>query len=184
MLNNISVATTDDIGLHEHGPGHHHGPHGGFGPIGRGMGLGFARRGEFRFLILMALSEKPMHGYALIQEIGETYQRPISAGLVYPTLQELEDMGMVVSAEKEGKKVYSMTADGKSYLKDNDDVVSRLKAGREYAGKVGQFSIVRDLRDMEGMLITNADYIDDEKMKRMQEILAEAKRKMAGIVFE
>ena len=149
------------------------------------MGPGFGlRRGEFRFLILMALSEKPMHGYALIQELGETYQRPVSAGLVYPTLQELEDMGFVVSEEKEGKKVHSITAEGRGYLEDNEDVVRRLKAGREYAGKVGQFSIIRDLRDMEGMLMTNADYIDDEKMKRIQETLAEAKRKMATIVFE
>lgn len=149
------------------------------------MGLGFGvRRGEFRFLILLALSEKPMHGYALIQEIGETYQRQVSAGLVYPTLQGLEGMGFVVSAEKEGKNVYSITAEGKSYLGDNQDVVSRLKAGKEYAGKVGQFSIIRDLRDMEGMLMANADYMDDEKMKKIQETLADAKRRMAGIVFE
>ena len=149
------------------------------------MGPGFGlRRGEFRFLVLIALSEKPMHGYALIQEVGETYQRPVSAGLVYPTLQELEDMDLVVSSEKEGKKVYSITAAGKAYLKENEGVVARLRAGREYAGKVGQFSIIRDLREMEGMLMTNADYVDDEKMKRIQEVLAEAKRKMAGIVFE
>ena len=149
------------------------------------MGPGFRlRRGEFRFLVLIALSEKPMHGYALIQEMGETYQRPVSAGLVYPTLQELEDMGLVVSSEEEGKKVYSVTAAGKGYLGDNEDVVSRLKAGREYAGKVGQFSIIRDLREMEGMLMANADYVDDEKMKRIQEILAEAKKKMAAAVFE
>ena len=127
MLNNISSVTANDIAVYGHGPGHHHGPHGGFGPAGGWMGAGFGvRRGELRFLILIALSEKPMHGYALIQEIGETYQRPVSAGLVYPTLQELEDMGFVVSAEKEGKKVYSITADGKSYLKDNEDTVSRL----------------------------------------------------------
>ena len=149
------------------------------------MGPGFRlRRGEFRFLVLIALSEKPMHGYALIQEMGETYQRPVSAGLVYPTLQELEVMGLVVSSEEEGKMVYSVTAGGKGYLRDNEDVVSRLKAGREYAGKVGQFSIIRDLREMEGMLMANADYVDDEKMKRIQEILAEAKKKMAAAVFE
>ncbi len=149
------------------------------------MGPGFGlRRGEFRFLILIALNEKPMHGYALIQEIGETYQRQVSAGLVYPTLQELEDMGLVASSEKEGKKVYSITPDGRECLKENEDVVSRLKAGREYADKVGQFSILRDLRDMEGMLMTNAEYINDEKMKMIQEILTESKRKMAAVVFQ
>jgi len=76
-----------------------HRTHNGFMPMNRGkmcsrVGV---RRGEFRFLILLALNDKPMHGYALIQEIGRTYQRPTSAGLVYPTLQELQDMGLVVS---------------------------------------------------------------------------------------
>ena len=140
------------------------------------------RRGEFRFLILLALTKEPMHGYALIQEIGKTYQRPVSAGLVYPTLQELEDMGFVTSEEREGKKVYSITAEGKHYLDENVDVVGRLKAGQEYAGKVGQFSFMKDLRDMH-MMLMNTEYIDKEKMVRIQETLAETKRKVAAIVF-
>lgn len=151
--------------------------------MGRGMGMGFGvRRGEFRFLILIALNEKPMHGYALIQEIGGAYQRPVSAGLVYPTLQELEDMGLIASKEKEGKKVYSITTGGKRYLTENEEVVSRLKAGQEYAGRVGQFSFMRDLRDIQAILM-NAEYADDKKMKDIQEAVAEAKRKISAIVF-
>lgn len=163
---------------------HHHGHHLGFGPVGPGMGMGFGvRRGEFRFLVLIVLNEKPMHGYALIQEIGRTYQRPVSAGLVYPTLQELEDMGFVTSREKEGKKILSITVDGRNYLKENEDIVSRLQEGREYAGRMGQFSFVKDLRDIQAMLMTNAEYVDREKMTRIQETVTEAKRKIAAIVF-
>ena len=146
------------------------------------MGFG-VRRGEFRFLILMALSGKPMHGYALIQELGTTYQRPVSAGVVYPTLQELEDMGLVSSREMEGKKVYSITADGRKHLAENGEVVDRLRAGQEYAGRLGQFDLVKDLQDLEAMLMVNAEYVDDGKMKKIQEIIAEAKRKVAGVVF-
>ena len=152
--------------------------------MGEGMGPSFGvRRGEFRFLILMALSEKPMHGYALIQEIGKTYQRPISAGLVYPTLQELEDMGFLAYKEEEGKKVYSITAEGEEFLDENGEVVARLRAGREYAGKVGRFNFVKDLRDIQAMLMMNADYVDDEKMARIEEIVADAKKKVAFVVF-
>jgi DNA-binding PadR family transcriptional regulator len=152
--------------------------------MGEGMGMGFGvKRGEFRFLVLIALSERPMHGYALIQEIGRTYQRPVSAGLVYPTLQELEDMGLVVSNEEEGKKVYSLTTEGKNYLKENEEVVDRLKAGQEYAGKIGQFNFVRDLRDIQAMIMVNAEYIDNEKMERIQGAVTEAKRRVASIVF-
>jgi DNA-binding PadR family transcriptional regulator len=150
------------------------------GEMGRGYGV---RRGEFRFLVLIALSERPMHGYALIQEIGRTYQRPVSAGLVYPTLQELEDMGFIASKEEDGKKVYSMTPEGKRYLRENDAVVDRLKAGQEYAGMMGQFSFVKDLRDIQAMLMVNAEYIDKEKMERIQEAVLEAKKKVASIVF-
>ncbi len=147
------------------------------------MGFG-ARRGEFRFLILIALSQKPMHGYALIQEIGRTYQRPVSAGMVYPTLHELEDLGLVVSEEKDGKRVYSITEEGKKHLEENEDVVGRLKAGQEYAGRVGQFSFMGDLRDMQAMIMMNADYIDSEKMERIEEILGEAKKRVAAVVFQ
>jgi DNA-binding PadR family transcriptional regulator len=172
-----------DIALSQHDHEHHHGHHAGFGPSG-GMGMGFGvRRGEFRFLVLIALKEKPMHGYALIQEIGRTYQRPVSAGQVYPTLQEFEDTGFVSSEEKEGKKVYSITPEGEKYLEDNADVVSRLKAGQEYAGKVGQFSFMNDLRDIQAMIMMNAEYINREKMKRIEEILCESKRNVASIVF-
>jgi DNA-binding PadR family transcriptional regulator len=168
----------------EHHHHHEHGHHAGFGPMGKGMGMGFGvRRGEFRFLVLLALTKKPMHGYALIQEIGRTYQRPVSAGLVYPTLQELEDMEYVASIEEEGKRVYSITTEGKKYLEENGDVVSRLKAGQEYAGKVSQFSFMRDLRDIQDMLMMNAEYVNEAKMKRIQSMLTDTKRKVAAIVF-
>jgi DNA-binding PadR family transcriptional regulator len=130
----------------------------------------------------MALKEKPMHGYALIQDIGKTYQRPVSAGIVYPTLQELEDMGFVASEEKDGKKVYSIRVEGQKYLEDNADIVDRLKAGQEYAGRVGQFGFMRDLREIQGMLMDTED-MDKEKLAGIQAVLADAKRKVAAIVF-
>jgi DNA-binding PadR family transcriptional regulator len=150
--------------------------------MGEGTRFG-VRRGEFRFLVLIALSQRQMHGYALIQEIGRTYQRPVSAGLVYPTLQELEDMGFVTSKELDGKKIYSITNEGRKYLEENDEVVDRLKAGQEYAGKIGQFSFVKDLRDIQAMLMMDAEYMDRKKLEKIQEAITEAKRKVAATVF-
>ena len=142
------------------------------------------RRGDFRFLVLTALSEKPMHGYALIQEIGKTYQRPVSAGLIYPTLQELEDRGYVVSEEKDGKRTYSLTAEGRNCLEQNKETVERLKAGRECADKMGRFGFMKDLRDMQSLVMMNDEDVDEEKMKKIQGILSDAKKKMAAVVFE
>ena len=147
------------------------------------MGFG-VRRGEFRFLILMALNEYPMHGYALIQQIGRTYQRPVSAGLVYPLLQELEDRGYVSSAENQGKRVYSINDEGKKHLWENKEIVERLRAGKEYAGKIGQFGFLSDLRDIQALVMLNDEGINEWKMERIHEILAEAKKKTALVVFD
>ena len=74
------------------------------------------RRGEIRPLILAALAERPMHGYEVIQELearsGGRW-RP-SAGSVYPTLQQLADEGLVSGEEVEGRRVYTLTADGRA----------------------------------------------------------------------
>jgi DNA-binding PadR family transcriptional regulator len=142
------------------------------------------RRGDFRFLVLTALSEKPMHGYALIQELGRTYQRPVSAGLVYPTLQELEDRGYVTAEEKEGKRTYSVTEEGKKCLEENKETVERLKAGREYADKMGRFGFLKDLREVQALVMMNDEYVDEKKMERIQDILSDAKKKIAAVVYE
>ncbi|PZT73909.1 MULTISPECIES: PadR family transcriptional regulator [unclassified Streptomyces] len=117
---------------YEHGHGRHsHGPGGGFegrraafGPFGppfgggrnRGGGRGRARRGDVRASILALLRDRPMHGYEMIQEIGERSGgawRP-SPGSVYPTLQLLEDEGLIVSASEGGKKLFTLTDAGRT----------------------------------------------------------------------
>ena len=141
------------------------------------------RRGDFRFIVMNALSEKPMHGYGLIQELGKTYQRQVSAGLIYPTLQELEDRGYLKSEENEGKRVYSLTDDGRSCLEQNRGLVERVKAGKEYADRMGRFGFLKDLKDMQALVMMNDVYLDENKLKQMSDILGETKKKLAAVVF-
>jgi DNA-binding PadR family transcriptional regulator len=95
--------------LHDFGPGWLH------GFFGRGRGLGSVRRGHVRLAILAVLKHGSMHGYQIIQEL-ETRTggrwRP-SAGSIYPTLQLLEDEGLVSSEEVEGRKTYTLTDAGR-----------------------------------------------------------------------
>lgn len=106
-----------------------------FGPLGlkvrtggRGFGFRIFDRGDLKYVILKLLSKKPMHGYevmrALEEESGGCYSA--SAGSVYPTLQMLEDQGYVVCEEEEGKKVYSITDEGREFLKENGDIVEDI----------------------------------------------------------
>ena len=84
------------------------GPFGGPGPFGRGprgRGRGRARRGDVRLALLRLLAEEPSNGYQLMQTIEERSDgrwRP-SPGSVYPTLAQLEDEGLIRSAERRGR---------------------------------------------------------------------------------
>ncbi|MDQ0375464.1 PadR family transcriptional regulator [Cellulomonas humilata] len=114
---------------HEHdghrgfGPG---GPRGfggpGFGPGGRGRGPGRrAGRGDIRAAILLLLAEEPMHGYQLIQQIGERSGgtwRP-SPGAIYPALNLLEDEGLIAITSESGRKMATLTEAGGTYVTQN-----------------------------------------------------------------
>ena len=91
-----------------HGHGHSFGP--GFGRGHRSR----ARRGDVRNAILVALADEPMHGYQIMQKLEERSGgawRP-SPGSVYPTLQMLEDQGLVEGEDVDGRRVFSLTGAG------------------------------------------------------------------------
>ncbi|MFV8048840.1 PadR family transcriptional regulator [Mycobacterium sp. 48b] len=96
------------------------GPLGGVvgGPFGghRGRGGRRGRRGDVRAAILTLLTERPMHGYEMTQEIAtrsHNLWKP-SPGSVYPTLQLLVDEGLIVPTESEGsKKTFELTEEGR-----------------------------------------------------------------------
>ena len=57
-----------------------------------------------------------MHGYQVMQELGERSGgrwRP-SAGSVYPTLQQLEDEGLVTVEDRDGRRTFALTEAGRT----------------------------------------------------------------------
>ena len=91
-----------------------------FGPGGRARGPNMYGRGDLKFVLLDLLQEQPKHGYEMIKDLENRaggFYTP-SAGAVYPTLQLLEDRGWVTSAMVDGKKVYTITDEGKAALQE------------------------------------------------------------------
>jgi DNA-binding PadR family transcriptional regulator len=84
--------------------------------------------GDMKHVILSLLREKPRHGYEIIKALEERMggcYTP-SAGTVYPTLQMLEDQGLVRAVETEGKRVYHITAEGEAFLEQHRDVLDEI----------------------------------------------------------
>jgi DNA-binding PadR family transcriptional regulator len=99
---------------------------GGFGFVA-GQGRLFGP-GEARLAMLSLLSEQPMHGYELMKRLeersGGIYRA--SAGTVYPTLQQLEDEGLIASDTQDGRKIYRVTEAGQRELDQRVETVREI----------------------------------------------------------
>jgi len=86
-------------------------------------------KGDLKYVILDLIKDKPNHGYEIIRALEERFYGfyTPSAGSVYPTLQLLEDMGYVNSLEQDGKKVYTITEEGRKFLKDRGEHIDKIK---------------------------------------------------------
>jgi DNA-binding PadR family transcriptional regulator len=142
----------------------------------------FLGRGDSRLLVLMALRSRAMHGYEVAKEISRMFggfYEP-SPGAVYPTLQCLEDEGLVRSEVVEGRRVYSLTEAGERYLAERGGRVERLlEACSTGSGRPEVLTAGRRLAQTVMLLMAEGD---PEKMRQAAEILEEARRKVAELV--
>ena len=122
---------------HHEGSGHHEGHHHegdqaergggryfrGGGPRGDHSGgpRGRARRGEARYVLLDALRDGPKHGYEIIKALEERSagRYTPSPGTVYPTMQFLEDQGLVRAEQEAERRVYALTEQGRAALESH-----------------------------------------------------------------
>ena len=157
-----------------------------FGPRGRGFKFRVFDRGDLKYVILRLLSKKPMHGYEVMRALEEESCGCYSAspGSVYPTLQMLEDQGYVSREESEGKKVYSITDEGREFLKENGDIVDDI------VDRVNEFTdrfFRTEMRDLTGSFRHLAQVTFEhgvrwsetpEELAKVKEILDQAAREI------
>ena len=81
------------------------------------------RKGSTNTLILSLLSEEPMYGYQIIQELQQRSEGyfEMKEGLLYPALHRMEQDGLLKSewrsvAGSRRRKYYSITDEGRKVL--------------------------------------------------------------------
>lgn len=161
------------------------GPGGPFGPGGhhRGRG-GRGRRPNVRAAVLHLLAERPMHGYEMITEL-ETRTNGVwrpSPGSVYPTLQLLEDEGLIVSEETAGRKRFTLTDAGRAEAERLGDSAPWDQFGDDniedwHDLKEAAFGAMNALRQV---MMTGTD----EQRRRAVEVVAETRRKLYAILAD
>jgi DNA-binding PadR family transcriptional regulator len=157
----------------------------GFAPGTSGPFFGRARagRGDIRTGILFLLSEQPMHGYQLIQELTERsggFWRP-SSGSVYPALQKLEDEGLVRSREADGRRVFELAEVGKAEVGRRKDEPPPWDMGEVN----DPLAVIRD--EFYGVVAAAmhvAQAGGPEELARGKRILAEASKRLYRLLAE
>ncbi|WIB33536.1 helix-turn-helix transcriptional regulator [Curtobacterium sp. MCSS17_005] len=87
--------------------------------------------GHLRLYLLVLLADHPMHGYELIQALGDRFGGTYvpSAGTVYPRLAKLEDDGLVTKTADGRKTVYAITDAGRAELAARADEIATVESG-------------------------------------------------------
>lgn len=110
---------------HHHGRGTDH--HGG----GGGRRQRFFGHGELRLVILEILTRNASHGYELIKEIESMTQGNYtpSPGVIYPTLDFLQDQAFITISEEEGgRRKIAITVAGQQWLDENQEHLEHIQA--------------------------------------------------------
>lgn len=155
-----------------------------FGPHGRGRGRGGARRGDVRAAVLALLTERPMHGYEMISELDTRtggLWRP-SPGSIYPTLQLLEDEGLIASQQAEGRRQYALTDAGRAEA-DALGAHRPWEQVTEGFGPLGHGLKGAAVGIMQAMSQVVAVGTEEQKQRAL-DILDETRRKLYGILAE
>ena len=145
-------------------------------------------KGMLKYIILDQLKDKPSHGYEIIRALEDRFHGfyTPSAGSVYPTLQLLEDMGYVSLTEKDGKKVYAITDQGRKHLDDEKSHIEDIKGHmKDFWGMHNREDIRETLIEVRGMGKIFREHIrdmTDDQWKKVREVVHRATGEISDII--
>ncbi len=157
---------------------------GGQGPFaGRGARV---RRGDVRAAILDVLAVEPKNGYQVIQDIAERSGgawKP-SPGSVYPTIQQLEDEGLVEGVESDRRRLLTLTEEGRAYVAEHPEELAATWSafeGGEQEESTDLKPVIGQVMGAVWQVITNGTR---QQQAEAAEILADTRRRLYGLLAE
>jgi DNA-binding PadR family transcriptional regulator len=151
------------------------------------------KKGDLKYVILDIVKDYPVHGYDITTVLEERFHGLYSpsAGSIYPILQFLENLNYVTSCRKDGKNVYTITNEGKSFLEEEKDTTDKIKkrfqglwgsANKEYFKDVkAVLNYSSEIRHIIGRIAVSKD---SAKVAGIKEILAKAFNEIKALTEE
>ncbi|GAA1940030.1 PadR family transcriptional regulator [Nocardioides marmoribigeumensis] len=148
------------------------------------------RRGDVRSAILDVLSGEPMNGYQVIQQIAERSNglwKP-SPGSVYPTIQQLEDEGLVEGTSPEGRRLLQLTAAGRVYVEERAEELAETWRPFDEAQQPTSGGEAGDLKPVIGQVMGAVWQVITTGTRQQQaeaaEILSETRRRLYTLLAD
>ena len=154
------------------------------------------RRGDVRSAILDVLAtaardDEPINGYQVIQEIAERSNegwRP-SPGSVYPTIQQLQDEGLVEADDERGRRSLRLTTAGLAHVEERADELASVWVPFERSAEKDDADVERvDLKSEIGQVMPAVWQIittgSDAQRRAAVEILADTRRRLYGVLAD
>ena len=175
----------------------------GMGQPERGRGPR-VRRGDVRSAILDVLAsaaqrEESINGYQVIQQIAERSDdawRP-SPGSVYPTIQQLQDEGLVTDDEERGRRTIRLTPAGTEYVAERADELAAVWApferdeetaqggrGSGSGSGSGQGDLKPEIGQVMGAVWQIVTQGSEQQRRAAIDILVETRRKLYGVLAD
>ncbi len=157
-------------------------------PLGMMRVRRFFEKGALRFVILDLLAKKPAHGYEVIRALEDRFHGLYSPspGSIYPTLQLLQDQGYVTSVENEGKKIYTITDSGRSYLAKHAELVEGLQPqteNQDHSWLHAEFrETAGELRRLGQLFMQRAPQLTRGQVRQIHEIIMRAAAEIEAII--
>jgi len=138
------------------------------------------QRGVIKYIILNHLKDGPSYGYEIIRALEERFHGFYvpSPGTIYPTLQMLEEMGYVTSTEQDGKRVYTITDEGRQFLSEQGEFEEKLKKhmkgwwNPENIDERGE--TMREFERLAQLLSTKVRTVDTANLERIRKTISRA----------
>jgi DNA-binding PadR family transcriptional regulator len=151
------------------------------------------KKGDLKYVILDMVKDCPSHGYDITTVLKERFHGLYSpsAGSIYPILQFLESENFVTSCRKDGKNVYTITVEGKRFLKEEKVTTDKIKerfrslwgsADKEYLQDVRAIlNYTSEMRHIIGKIAMSKDSL---KVTAIRKIMAKASADIKAISEE
>jgi DNA-binding PadR family transcriptional regulator len=138
-------------------------------------------------------NDETVNGYQVIQQIAERSNggwRP-SPGSVYPTIQQLEDEGLVESDDERGRRTIKLSAEGMAWATENADELAAVWEPFQQstpAPESGTSAQGADIKSEIGQVMSAVWQLvtqgSDQQRRAALDVLVDTRRRLYGILAD